>query len=88
MPVDGDHGVSLPRAPDVRDALREAWGDPDGTPSLVALRELLGLIGAHEWRKKGVEIAEACAYLHGQGARAWTHELVLRPRESEWTVPT
>jgi NAD(P)-dependent dehydrogenase (short-subunit alcohol dehydrogenase family) len=35
-----------------------------------------------------LEIAEACAYLHGQRERAWTHELVLRPRESEWTVPT
>ncbi len=29
---------------------------PDGTPRVASLRELLGLVGAHEWRKKGVEI--------------------------------
>ena len=56
VPMDGAWRVTLPRAPDVRDACVEAWGRPDGTPRVVALRELLGLIGAHEWRKKGVEI--------------------------------
>jgi NAD(P)-dependent dehydrogenase (short-subunit alcohol dehydrogenase family) len=34
------------------------------------------------------EIARACAYLHGQERRAWTHELVLRPPGGEWTAPT
>jgi len=56
IPIEGDYGISLPRAPDVRQACTEAWGPADGEPALVALRELLGLIGAHEWRKKGVEI--------------------------------
>jgi SAM-dependent methyltransferase len=55
--LDGDYGVGLPRAPDLRAACGEAWGPPDGEPSVVALRELLGIVGAHEWRKKGVEIA-------------------------------
>ena len=54
--LDGDYGIALPRAPDLREACREAWGAADGQSSVVALRELLGLVGAHEWRKKGVEI--------------------------------
>ncbi|MBE7939013.1 MULTISPECIES: class I SAM-dependent methyltransferase [Ramlibacter] len=54
--VEGDGHIALPRAPDLREALAEAWGPPDGRPRLVALRELQGLVGAHEWRRKGVEI--------------------------------
>jgi SAM-dependent methyltransferase len=54
--VDGDHGIGLRRAPDLRVACGEAWGPPDGRPCVVALRELVGLVGAHEWRKKGVEV--------------------------------
>ena len=55
---DANYGVALRRAPDVRQACSEAWGLPDGRGASVAsLRELLGLISAHEWRKKGVEIA-------------------------------
>jgi NAD(P)-dependent dehydrogenase (short-subunit alcohol dehydrogenase family) len=34
------------------------------------------------------EIAKACEYLHRQAPRAFTHELVLRPRIGEWTAPT
>jgi NAD(P)-dependent dehydrogenase (short-subunit alcohol dehydrogenase family) len=34
------------------------------------------------------EIARACAYLHGQERRAWTHELLLRPPTTDWTAPT
>ncbi len=52
----GDYGIALRRAPDLRVACTEAWGPADGQPSVAALRELLGLVGAHEWRKKGVEI--------------------------------
>ena len=54
--LDGDYGIALPRSPDLRQACSEAWGPPDGEPSVAALRELLGLVGAHEWRKKGVEV--------------------------------
>jgi len=65
IPLDGDYGVPLRRAPDVRDACREAWGEPDGQPSVVSLRELQGLIGAHEWRRKGVPIpALGGAHIH------------------------
>ncbi|MDB5897559.1 MAG: methyltransferase-like protein, partial [Ramlibacter sp.] len=54
--VGGDYGIDLRRAPDLRLACAEAWGPPDGRPCVVSLRELLGLVGAHEWRKKGVEV--------------------------------
>ena len=58
IPFDADYGIPLRRAPDARLACAEAWGPPDvaGGPSVASLRELLGLISAHEWRKKGVEI--------------------------------
>jgi methylase of polypeptide subunit release factors len=56
--LEGDFGIALPRAPDLRQACLEAWGLADGQPSVASLRELLGLVGAHEWRKKGVEIPE------------------------------
>ena len=59
-----DHTIALRRAPDVRAALGEAWGAPDGTPSVASLRELQGLIGAHEWRKKGVDVPALGARIH------------------------
>ena len=59
-----DHTVALRRAPDMRAALAEAWGAPDGTASVASLRELQGLIGAHEWRKKGVEVPALGARIH------------------------
>lgn len=55
LPLEADYSIPLRRAPDVRQACLEAYG-PGGEAALVSLRELLGLIGAHEWRKKGVEI--------------------------------
>ncbi len=55
IPLDADYTIPLRRAPYVRDACNEAYGAGDA-PSVVSLRELLGLIGAHGWRKKGVEI--------------------------------
>ena len=57
LPFEADYSVPLRRAPDARLACAEAWGAPDGGESVASLRELMGLISAHEWRKKGVEIA-------------------------------
>ena len=54
--LEGDYAIKLRRAPDLRTACSEAWGPADGQPCVASLRELLGLVGAHEWRKKGVEI--------------------------------
>ena len=56
IPLEGDYGIALRRAPDWRQACTEAWGPATGERSVATLRELLGLVGAHEWRKKGVEI--------------------------------
>lgn len=55
IPLDADYAIPLRRAPDAQQACGEAYG-PGTEASVVSLRELLGLIGAHEWRKKGVEI--------------------------------
>ena len=52
----GDYSIALRRAPDWRVACTEAWGEADGQASVVSLRELLGVLSAHEWRKKGVPI--------------------------------
>ncbi len=53
-----DYSIALRRAPDARQACSEAWGAADATAgaSVASLRELMGVISAHEWRKKGVEI--------------------------------
>ena len=53
-----DCSIALRRAPDAKQACIEAWGPTiDGNSASVAsLRELMGVISAHEWRKKGVEI--------------------------------
>jgi len=65
LPLDGDYRIPLRRAPDLRQACAEAYGPAEGSePSLVSLRELLGLIGAHEWRKKGVEVPALAARIH------------------------
>ncbi|MFV2171982.1 methyltransferase [Actinomadura sp. LOL_016] len=55
VPVEAGHVIPLRRAPDVRDACTEAYG-PCEEPYVVSLRELLGVIGAHEWRRKGVPV--------------------------------
>ena len=56
IPFDQDHSIPLRRAPDVKQACTEAYGDAK-RPYVTSLRELLGMVGAHEWRKKGVLIA-------------------------------
>lgn len=65
LPIEGDYSIPLRRAPHVRQACVETYG-PEGESSVISLRELLGLIGAHEWRKKGVYIPvlNACIHAH------------------------
>src|SRR3546814_14565673 len=55
IPVSADYSIPLRRAPDIRLACNEAYGASSGD-FVVSLREILGLIGAHEWRKNGVMI--------------------------------
>lgn len=58
IPFDADYSIPLRRAPDAKKACTEAWGpSQEGSGSSVAsLRELMGFISAHEWRRKGVPI--------------------------------
>lgn len=77
IPLDADYTIPLRRAPDVRDACNEAYGTSDGA-CVVSLRELLGLIGAHEWRKKGVEIPAL------DGAHIHPHYGVFSPVRGEY----
>jgi methylase of polypeptide subunit release factors len=63
IPFHADHSIPLRRAPDVRLACLEAYG-PRSEAYITSLRELQGLIGAHEWRKKGTEIPVLNARIH------------------------
>ncbi len=63
LPFNADHGLPLRRAPDVRAAGLQAHGPVD-THYVASLRELLGLVGAFEWRKKGVMIPALGAPIH------------------------
>lgn len=80
VPLDAGYVVPLRRAPEVREACEEAYGTepgvagpaaagpghaaPDHGGSLVSLRELLGVIGAHEWRRRGVDVPELEGTIH------------------------
>ena len=69
VPLDADFGVPLRRAPDLRAACAETWGQNSGTASadeasVTSLRELIGIVGAHEWRRKGVHIAALDDRIH------------------------
>jgi len=63
IPLSDDYTIPLRRAPDIRQACAEAWG-PAETSSVTSLRALQGVIGAHEWRKKGIELPEAGGRIH------------------------
>lgn len=76
LPFDDDYAIPLRRAPDVREACAAAYGPATG-PFVASLRELLGLIGAHEWRKKGVVVPAL-------GARIHPHYGVFAPVRGEY----
>ncbi|WP_405741707.1 class I SAM-dependent methyltransferase [Streptomyces sp. NBC_01525] len=87
VPLDAELAVPLPRAPDVRAACAQAYGPPPepgaapaapGAASVVSLRELLGLIGAYEWRRKGVEVPAL------GGDRIHPHYGVFSPARGEY----
>lgn len=63
IPVNADYTIPLRRAPDIRQACNEAYGASRGE-FVVSLREVLGLIGAHEWRRNGVEVPALGARIH------------------------
>ncbi|WP_435882279.1 methyltransferase [Streptomyces umbrinus] len=76
--LEDDHSLTLRRAPDVRRACTEAYGPPRGGRA-VSLTELLGVIGAHQWREKGVEVPAL-----GEGIRIHPHYGVFSPVRGEY----
>ena len=76
LSLEEDYGILLRRAPDVRQACMEVFGAAE-EPSVISLRSLLGLIGAHEWRTSGIEIAAI-------GGRIHPHYGVFAPIRGEY----
>ncbi|MGN6387987.1 MAG: methyltransferase [Burkholderiaceae bacterium] len=78
IPFEAGYRIPLRRAPDAAQACEEAWGPAD-EPSVASLRELLGAIGAHEWRKTGVSIPAL-------GAAIVPHYGVFSPVRGEYVT--
>lgn len=74
--IEPDNTIALRRAPAWQAALAQAYGQAHA-PMLVSLRELLGVVGAFEWRRKGVAIA-------GCDWRIHPHYGVFSPSRSEY----
>jgi SAM-dependent methyltransferase len=76
VPLEADYVIALRRAPDLQQACTEAYG-PSQDASVVSLRELLGIVGAHEWRRKGIELPAIKGRIH-------PHYGVFSPVRSEY----
>ncbi|MCK2239819.1 MULTISPECIES: class I SAM-dependent methyltransferase [unclassified Crossiella] len=63
-------------APAVREACAQVYGEITG-PALVSARELLGVLGAYEWRRQGI-------FVPGLGARIHPHYGVFPPTRHEY----
>ena len=77
--VNADHTIFLRRAPDVAQACLEAYGAQENA-YVISLRELLGVISAHEWRKTGVQILTR----DDEEVRIHPHYGVFSPVRSEY----
>jgi methylase of polypeptide subunit release factors len=63
VPLGADYAIPLRRSPDIRQACDAVYGPAEGA-SVASLRTLLGVIGAHEWRAKGIDIPEVGGRIH------------------------
>jgi methylase of polypeptide subunit release factors len=79
IPVNADHSITLRRAPDVVQACLESYGEQT-EPYVISLRELLGVISAHEWRKKGVPVLAR----DDEEIRIYPHYGVFSPIRGEY----
>ena len=79
IPVLADHAIPLRRAPEVTKACFEVFGNVTDD-YVLSLRELLGIISAHEWRKKGVVIPS----LKEGAQRLFPHYGVFSPLRGEY----
>ncbi|MGZ5120963.1 MAG: methyltransferase, partial [Burkholderiales bacterium] len=77
--------VAVAREPDKLSFTRLKWDDPEFLLRVVeeryvaSMRELLGIIGSHEWRRKGIEIPAA-------GGRIHPHYGVFAPVRNEYVA--
>ncbi|MFI9533084.1 methyltransferase [Nocardia fusca] len=67
--LEPDHSLRLRRAPDVRPACDHAYGAATGGPGggeriCVSLPELLGVLSAYQWHRKGVDVPTLGARIH------------------------
>lgn len=62
--LDRFYRLELKRAPDVAEACRWVWGEPGADPTVVSLKTLLGMLGAAEWRRKGLAVPGLEGKLH------------------------
>ena len=63
VPLEEGPAVALRRAPDVAEAWRAAAGDVT-EPVVAPLQDVLGAVGAFEWRRNGVFVQELDALIH------------------------
>ncbi|MFB7718947.1 MULTISPECIES: methyltransferase [unclassified Nocardia] len=66
-----DRSIDLGRAPDVRAACEHAYGEPahelgeiSRETTVISLPELLGVMSAYEWHRKGIDITAVGGRLH------------------------
>ncbi|TFC18262.1 class I SAM-dependent methyltransferase [Cryobacterium sp. MDB1-18-2] len=64
IPLDADYTIALRRAPDARAACLETYGPAGRAATVTSLRELLGVMGAHEWRVRGVVVPALGGSIH------------------------
>lgn len=62
--LDRSYQLGLTRAPDVAEACRQVWGEPEADTTVVPLKQLLGMLGAAEWRRKGMVVPGLKGLLH------------------------
>ncbi|HZI14620.1 MAG TPA: class I SAM-dependent methyltransferase [Myxococcus sp.] len=62
--LDREYRLGLARAPQVAQACREVWGEPEADFTVVPLKQLLGMLGAAEWRRKGLAVPGLEGLLH------------------------
>jgi methylase of polypeptide subunit release factors len=79
IPLLANHTIQLRRAPDVTKACHDVFGNA-ADDYVLSLRELLGVISAHEWRKKGVVIPS----LKEGTQRLFPHYGVFSPLRGEY----
>lgn len=75
--IEADFHITLKRAPNIRQAAQQVWEWQE--PFVVSLRELLGIIGAYEWRKNGVNVP-----MLGENAKIYPYYGVFSPIRGEY----